>query len=360
MKSFKYLVVAMTLMVFASVQGAFAAPIQISGQAPQFDDLAFQAIVDAAFLDLTNSIETELGNFDSNPKKLGRAFANAGSYSNHAATQRAYQGYDLFAITVGTMAGGQLPSMDFSTYGDLGDRIKDEGDIEAGIGWQAWALQVGINSKFLLDGLYLGLKFGYLSFDVPVGDNKAKFDFLAIGAMANYQIFKERSLTGMLVWRGLSVGSGLMYQKLASGFLYDIGEVSGTDSGVIITGSPVVSALLDSNLCTIPVEVNTSIRLLYVLNLSVGLGFDINFGSSSMIIGADSDLSVSNVPGGVNQTSAGYLSTDAGVKNARPKAFAAKAMANIGIGIGPVILDIPFTYYFNNGFNLGLSVGFVW
>ena len=81
-----------------------------------------------------------------------------------------------------------------------------------------------------------------------------------------------------------------------------------------------------------------------------------------MVMKVDSDLNISTdqTALGVEQSQPGYLTTDAGVKGARPKAFAAKAMAGIGFGVGPVMVDIPVTYYFNNGLSVGVSVGFVW
>jgi len=368
MKSFKYLVVAMTLMVFVGVQSAFA--LTLNHSAPTFsgtaDDNDFNNEISLLWDEVIADLNGEIGGIPQKMPKLGSAFATAGTFSNHAATQRAYQGYDLFAVTVGTMAGGQLPSLDFSTYGDIGDDLKNGQDLEAGIGWQAWAVQVGLNSKFLLEGLYLGVKFGGLNLSQSVGDHSLIFEYISFGALANYQIFKERSFTGMLVWRGLSVGSGLLYQKNSTGFIYDAGDFTSSSfynyggQDIYINASPELALTLDSHLVTIPLEVTTSVRLLYFLNLSVGLGADINFGKSDLVASVKSDASATNLPAGITQETAGSISTSAGAKGANPKAFAAKAMANIGFGIGPVIVDFPLTYYFNNGFSIGLSAGFVW
>jgi hypothetical protein len=43
-----------------------------------------------------------------------------------------------------------------------------------------------------------------------------------------------------------------------------------------------------------------------------------------------------------------------------PTIFNPKIMTNIGFKFGPVILDVPVTYYFGNGFNAGITLGAVW
>ncbi len=367
MKFLKLFFALLCILVFFGTQDVFA--LTINHTRPTFDNPVFDGQFATEWTNAINQLDAEIGNISATPTKLGGAFANAGVFSNHAATQRGYQGYDLFAITVGTMFATQLPTMDFGKLSDIGDDIKNEGDVEAGLGWQLWAAQAGINSKFLLDGLYLGLKFGYMKYDLAVGDHTTKIDYLSLGVVANYQIFRERSLLGLLVWRGLSVGSGLLYQKNSTAFVYKVDRITedvNYDLGGGVTGistivlDPNVKFGLDSNLVTIPVELTTAVRLLYVLNISVGFGFDINFGSSDLIVAFGSSIDTQNLPAGVQQDTAGTIITDAGSPGAKPKAFAAKAMAGIGIGIGPVVVDIPVTYYFNNGISVGLSVGFVW
>jgi hypothetical protein len=37
-----------------------------------------------------------------------------------------------------------------------------------------------------------------------------------------------------------------------------------------------------------------------------------------------------------------------------------KIFCGPGLNFGPVIIDIPFTYYFNNGFDVGVTLGVVW
>ncbi len=142
--------------------------------------------------------------------------ANSAVYSNHSSTQRGYQGYDLFALSVGSMIGFQAPSNDPEAYKDLESDLKRDGDINAGANLQAWSCQLGLNtSKYLVEDLYMAFKFGILKYDMSAGEgNKLDFDYFTVGLLANYQLVRGGSAgLGFLKWRGLSIGSGSSIRK---------------------------------------------------------------------------------------------------------------------------------------------------
>jgi hypothetical protein len=115
--------------------------------------------------------------------KLVKGFANASVYSSSVATQRGYQGYDKFVITVGTMAGAQVPAVtpDLGYYKQLADRLRKEGDIKIGVAWNAWAVNVGVKlpADFTISAKFGILKYSYADFD---------FDGINAGGMLNYQL----------------------------------------------------------------------------------------------------------------------------------------------------------------------------
>jgi len=44
-----------------------------------------------------------------------------------------------------------------------------------------------------------------------------------------------------------------------------------------------------------------------------------------------------------------------------PTTFNPKVMSGFGLSMGPVIIDVPFTYYLlDHGYNLGVTLGIVW
>ena len=141
-------------------------------------------------------------------KKLATGMANASVYSSHVATHRGYQGYDRFAVTVGTMAAAQVPSTttDLSYYKRLPQRLRDQGDLRIGVAWNAWSANVGVR---LPGGFYISGKFGKLKYDYK----EYQFDGTHAGGMVNYQIIAQKAPPVKLVlWRGLSVGTGLLWQ----------------------------------------------------------------------------------------------------------------------------------------------------
>jgi hypothetical protein len=121
---------------------------------------------------------------------------------------------------------------------------------------------------------------------------------------------------------------------------------------------------MTTDTCTIPLEVSTAIRLLFV-NVHAGIGADVAFGSNDMAIGVESplDVKVEGTMAGVNVsdyigTTAGSLSVSAG-GTVEPAFLQPKIMAGLGFVLGPVILDIPVTYYFGEttGLNVGVTLG---
>jgi hypothetical protein len=148
--------------------------------------------------------------------KLAKGFANASAYSSQVATQRGFQGYDKFAITLGTMAGVQVPNptSDLSYYKHLQEKLRRQGDVTAGVAWNAWALNAGVRlpGDFYLSAKFGKLKYSYLDFD---------FDGMTLGGMLNYQLIKQWSPpVKIFLWRGLSIGTGFLWQYNKTAYHY--------------------------------------------------------------------------------------------------------------------------------------------
>jgi hypothetical protein len=356
MKKLKYLILSALLM--AGTGPVFALTITVK-QYPQVS-AGTQAYVNAAVDDALVKINNDIQNIDSSPEKMATAMANSAVYSNHSSTQRGYQGYDLFALSVGSMIGFQAPSNDPEAYKNLESDLKRDGDINAGANLQAWSAQIGLNtSKFLVEDLYMALKFGILKYDMTAGEgNKLDFDYFTVGLLANYQIVKEASAGfGFFKWRGLSIGSGLLYQKNTTTYKMKLDQQSGSDNGVNLTIDPDLQFKIDSDIFTVPLELTTAVRLLWIVNLSLGAGADFSYGKSDMNINLDGTINVSS---GATIATPGSFTSTAGVNDALPDYVKPKVMAGLGLCLGPVMIDVPVTYYFNNGFNVGVTAGFVW
>ena len=356
----KLRIILLSCLFIAAGTVSLMARITVTGTAPTSSNIP-DGTIETPFNNALDETRKTLAKYG-DQKDLVLGFANAGVYASQVANQWGYQGYDTFAVTIGTMGGGQLPSASPSGISDEFDKLKDDGDIYLGAAWQMWAAQVGINADFLLDDLYLGVKFGVLSMDV--GD--FNFDSLTFGVLANYQIFEEKEVVlGLIKWRGLSVGSGLIYQKNDTSYALDLDTLeSGTfEAATGYSGTVTLDQSIDLGVETwsmsIPVEVTTAVRLLYFLNLSVGLGADLSFGGSEIILKSGGDTNLTGGLANVQETS-GNVKIDGGTEGDGPNFIRPRIMAGIGFGVGPVMIDVPVAWYLNSGFSLGLSLGVVW
>ena len=317
------------------------------------------------FAQYENEIGNELRSIDINPEELAGAFATSSIFASTGATQRGYGGYDKFAVTLGAMGGLKPHTGLFSFAREINsilDNVEELNDINLGFNPQLLNAQIGFNtSNFLFKKLYLGLKLGYFS----LAADQISFSTPSIGLMVNYQLLPQiRIPTGIILWRGINLGTGLIYQNTKMEIGIPLPSKSETIS---LLGYTVTTMRIDSELTlefikntfTVPLEAVTSLRLLGVLNFSLGLGADLGFGNADFRLTGNATASFENLPEYLNPIQNAGLSATTRERNS-PDLFNPKIMAGLGFSLGPVILDIPFTYYYlNNGYNLGITLGFI-
>lgn len=276
--------------------------------------------------------------------KLVKGFANASAYSSHVATQRGYQGFDKFAITAGTMAAAQVPAtvVDLGYYKALANRLYKEGDVYVGVAWNAWSLNVGVKlpSDFTISGKFGMLKYSYYDFDI---------DGMNAGGMLNYQVVRPIAPpVKFILWRGISIGAGFVWQFNKTIYHYKTPQPVSA-GGFIAQPSFKIFAKTESYV--IPLEISTAVRLLWVLNIHFGGGIDFAWGSAR--------LNYSGFGYIANGSTVGLYGVYGRQGGNGPTRFLPKIFCGPGLNFGPVIIDIPFTYYFNNGFDAGVTFGVV-
>lgn len=338
--------------------GAYAFGLEAKGTAPQ-GPAHIQGNINTAFNDILRDINKEIEDIDVNPEKLIKGFADASTFSALGATQRAYGEYKLWSFTVGPMVGVRLPGNSFFDIAgdieDMGNTLEEEGDVRAGLNAQGITGQFGLNvSKLLLENLYLGVRFGYFNL-TAIED--LKFETFQIGLTGNYQLLKGFNVvSGLFRWRGVSAGAGLVFQKTTLGYIYQLErQTASIIDGGSIHVDPSVNFDMGINTFIIPLEVNTSAQLLWILNLNLGLGVDVAFGKNTTTLNMSGSITGDEI------TTPGYLAIDAG-GSAGPTLFNPKFMANLGFKFGPVIIDVPLTCYFvgGPGLGVGITLGAVW
>ncbi len=310
----------------------------------------------SAFEDVTNRATEVLSVFDS-MDDLVKGMSNASSYATDGATTRDFIGYKIFSVAVGTMLSLQ------SSYGDNIDdiisKVEDSEDIYFGINAQAVTVSAGVNLGFLVDGLYLSGKVGKFAYGIDDFD----IDTFSFGFMANYQIIKPKSAV-VVKWKGLQVGTGFIYYTSEVSFKSNTSvsqEIFITDSNTGIEYSataffdPEAEAKFKTKGIKVPVELMTGIKI-FVLDVSLGFGVDINaWSNSDLTYKAEGDAYLRDLPAGVASTP-GYVKVSGGTTGKSADTFRFKAMAGLGLSLGPVKLDLPLTYYFD-GEGTGANVG---
>jgi hypothetical protein len=339
---------------------------------------AFDANIDSA--------NKSLKGFE-NQKDLAQGFANANAYSMNSATLQGFQNYSIFAVATGLMVGVQAPSTSLTYYSKIADDIKKKGDLYAGLGVGISFLNVGVNAKFLAPGLYLNAKYGGLSTEF----DDFSMDFQVMGVGVNYRLLEPKSLAGLVKWRGISVGSGFYMQSskikmkitpdtvttqahfreaaLASAsdpadaaqrrIVLDEMGYTAENPDAAVKLSPEFDMAIDVSTMTIPLDAVTAISLLFgTFNVTAGMGVDINFGSSEIVLGGESNADIGAHNEQTTFSPATVVVEGSGENG--PSFARLRAMTGLGLGVGPVKFDIPLIYYFNSGVAFGLTAAVVW
>ena len=370
----------------------FSEKIEVKGTAPTFktDDSQAQPVIDVFNNALEETFKGMLGDIDRmindtvpegfiNSNSILGGFGNASIFATHGATMRAYGEYKSFSISLGGIVGLQIPpnTMDLAK-GDIdAEKFLSSDELTFGINPQAFNIHVGFNPsslfKIMPENLYLGLRIGFFGLPnmvIPMNeglDANLNFNTFTIGVTANYQLIPSVNL-GLILWRGLNVGSGLIFQTTKLDLSVPLGEtdhmpigngnIGGGLDGLSLALDPTVLLNVNINTVTIPVEIVTAVKLIF-LNIPLGLGFDIGFGSSDLSFGLKSGVNIVGAQNGkLQKDKNGSLSV--GVENKiMPQFFNLKLITGLGFAFGEKFaLDFPFTYYFtSSGFNIGMTFG---
>lgn len=203
----------------------------------------------------------------------------------------------------------------------------------AGFGAQA-AVVVGFNPAAISDSPWgpidpkrLKLFLSFMKLDRKV--DTADISFSNLGVLGQYRLIAERPLGhSTLRWGGVDVTSGFRTAKMKATVVQEL-EVEYEDpgaSGVTATVKGPATFGADVNVFSIPVEVSTSLRVAYVLNLIGGVATDFNFGSSEAIANYNSNIDLNG-----NGNATGAL--DLGSKT-KPTMINARAFAGLGFNLG--------------------------
>jgi len=359
-----------------------AGVVQNNSYAPTVTDATLAPLLNplltSGWASFINTIDTTIKENWNSQNKLANGLGNANAYSSQAANLDGYHGYDLFAIMVGFGFGAQFPNKVPSNPIDMKNApsdalndIKDKGDVYAGLGVGA-AVNFGVNGKIIgFKNIYFNVKYGTYSYDTTDKGNELKAKMTTFGLGVNYQWVAHKNLIANIVkWRGITFGSGLQYNQNKvdmtvaglENIYQDLNTTPIPGYGTYrLALSPDIKLGYDAKTYTIPFDVNTSLRVLWLLNLNVGAGVDLVFGKTDINIGQTSTAWIENAATGQHISTDGQVVIDASTKNVKPTFLRPRVQIGAGVTIGPLTaVNLSVTYYIPDGAYAGVSAGIVW
>ena len=234
------------------------------------------------------------------------------------------------------------------------------------------SLILGLNLGILPIGKIAGMKtrdldlfFSYMGYSkdkiVDQDDLSAGGEFNHFGAQIRYQMFRERDILPwyMLQWTGLQIHTGYQFTRNKLNAHYKLkasdidpieynGATASVDNGT-------ADATIEHSSHSIPLEISTGIRFLYLFSLYGGLGTDFTLSSASEArVSALGSVSTGGLATGANYSIAGDQQADGKADFINTRAF-----AGVQLNIPLVRVFVQGHKYFANdtyGVNAGVKI----
>lgn len=309
-------------------------------------------------------------------RDLAKGFGNANAYSSQSGTLYGWNNYKLFNVSGGMLFALQMPSFDVGYLSAIGDDIQEKGDLYAGLAVGA-SINIGVNASMLVPGLYVNAR--WFNFEPPETEGFA-FKQSLIGLGASYKVFDPVGMSLLAKWKGLTVNSGIYYQSSDIALTFEAEPVEQsismkngqTDPNVInglnalqldsvtMSNTPSFEFGFESGTTTIPVEVVTSVQVLYLVNLGFAAGVDFNFGGTDITVKSTSNTEISTKTGNAIETdTAGIMLIDASTKGESASFMRMHVAVAPGLNLGPMKVEVPFVWYMSSGLSFGVTAGIV-
>jgi hypothetical protein len=306
--------------------------------------LASNATVVAELQKIQNEINADLP-ANTNMDRFMTGMANSSVYSGKGVATDYVTDFSLFTVGLGVGVGADMEK-DSTTDSDF-----------SGLGFQG-ALQFGLNMGILpvekigkIEMERLNLMFNMMKYDYE--DTAGGIDNAGIksfGVMASYK-WKDGKGTRAAGWGGVKLHTGYQYNSIDFNFSQALNEAfnvnlgGGVNPQGTITGKP--SAGLEVATHSIPLEISTDVRFLYILSLYGGLGVDYSWGEAKAKVGLNAnsvDLCAGVVCGGDSLS----ISPTANINgNGKADAFGSRAFLGLQV-------NVPFVRIYVQG-NKNLS-----
>jgi hypothetical protein len=299
----------------------------------------------AEILKIQNEINADLP-ANTNMDRFMTGMANSSVYSGKGVATDYVTDFSVFTVGLGVGVGADMEE-DKTTDSDF-----------SGVGFQG-ALQFGLNMGILpiekigkIEMERLNVMFNMMKYDYE--DAEGGIDNASIqsfGVMASYK-WKDGKGSKVAGWGGVKLHTGYQYNSIDFNFRQTLNESLNANIGGIvldgtITGNP--SAGLEVATHSIPLEISTDVRFLYIMSLYGGLGVDYSWGEAKSKVGLNANSS--NLCSGGAATCGGATVTvtpEANINgNGKADAFGSRAFLGLQV-------NIPFVRVYVQG-NKNLS-----
>lgn len=179
-------------------------------------------------------------------------------------------------------------------------------------------------------------------------------DSLQASLGVSYPVYSPRQWLAGVRFNGIRIASGLSYGSFNGSYTTPFTSSAGganMESDVTLT--------VDSDIFTYSTEATAGVRLLYILDLFLGLGIDFNFGSTSLA-GTTSDGAVTATDGAGTTIFSGDAELDGTPETASPTVVQLRFIMGTQVNLGPLVVfgqaqvSTPAVY----SLNLGARVSF--
>ncbi len=320
-----------------------------------------KALADQALNALETEMNKKLPPTDASSYLKGIANATSIAGAGMGATYGATFKYGLLGVSAGV-------GLDTGKK-KFGDVLSGETKLEQIPGFAAQAaVLAGIDGKVVFKDetkwfgfFYPGrskLFFSFMSYNTK--QDIADIGFMNFGLMGQYKLVPELYAGYKSVkWGGVDVTSGLRYSSMKASITkkesvtttQDLGAPFGTAT-VKFDGTLKVGA--DVGIFSIPVEVSTSVRLLYIWLTTVGLGTDFNFGKAKANASVEGPVAFTSAGPTITGTGSLNLGQDAGPSFVNLRGFLGQG---IEFGVGTLYVAVNKSFINSTiGANLGFNM----
>jgi hypothetical protein len=275
----------------------------------------------------------------STPDRLMEGMANSSVMAGKGIGSDYASNMSVFLIGAGVGAGADLEKNEDADQDLSGVGIQGGLILGTNLAWLDAETILGMNT----DRLNVYVNFLSYSTEKKTGDTDAEIDLASYGLHFNYNWIKPRGNV-LLGWGGVKVHWGYEYNRTSLKFGSTITEdIDATQGGgtysATVTGNP--NATIDVATHSIPLEISTSVQMLYFVSLYGGLGADYSTGTATGkgdLNSTPTNLNCTGVcPGGATS---GTISTTANIDGK------GKATPFTTRGFAGVQLNLPFIRIF--------------